>query len=61
VFFRARSLSRARKRRSVFPSLSLEKETLEKKEDEEEEMRKQNQCAAKSLVFPSKTTPVDFW
>jgi len=38
-----------------FP-LSLEKETLEKKEDEEEEMRKQNQCAAKSLVFPSKTT-----
>ena len=42
-----------------FP-LSLEKETLEKKErkkeDEEEEMSAKIQCAAKSLVFPSKTT-----
>ena len=47
-----------------FP-LSLEKETTlekkerkkeRKKEDEEEEMSAKIQCAAKSLVFPSKTT-----
>ena len=73
LFYEALALSRAETKEGPLSlSLSLEKETLEKKErkkerkkeDEEEEMRKQNQCAAQSLYFPpSKTTrrPIDLF